>query len=400
MIIKRFFCQFIRLKNPETIATKAVLKQIDIPDYISLQRLSTEIGTQQEELQKLFNLIYPEKLDFNNLSQKIVEPILTMCESAPKWHPQKRPPIITIMGHVDHGKTTLLDNLRNSQIAEGEYGGITQKLGAFHVQTQWGQVTVIDTPGHQAFSNMRLRGAQFTDIIILVVSAIEGIQPQTKEVIEIAKKFQIPIIVAINKIDVIGADPEEIEVELSNYLELESFGGNVPVIHISALTGKNVDLLLELINFQADLLKLTADPNINAQGIILEARQQQIEEQGSTLLILQGTLKVGDLVLVGQQSGRVKIIRDDRGNSLQEAGPSCAVEIIGLRSIPQAGEKFFVVSNEKMAKLILQQRVIEKEKKSFEEETMIDGSQAKLHFNKKKEKFKSYGNKRVSRVQI
>ncbi|CAD8076580.1 unnamed protein product [Paramecium sonneborni] len=406
MIIFRKFCyrfastiqesqqQIFKYSNPDNIPTKMVLKNIALSDQFSIQQLSILTDIDQKELIRTINQFSKQPINYTKITKELIEPILPLYNlSSFKESPITRPPIVTIMGHVDHGKTTLLDRLRNSNIAEGEVGGITQKIGAFHVKVGDNQITFIDTPGHEAFSNMRQRGAEFTDIIILVVSAADGVQPQTKEVIQIASQLNIPIIVAINKIDVPNINPEDIELELLECgLDLETQGGNIPVVHISAKTGKNIDLLLELIQFQGELLELKADPNVPAQGVVLEARQAELtEERGSTIIVQKGSLKVNDLIVVGNQYGKVRQMRDDRSNLLQIAGPSSAIEIIGLKEIPQSGSKFFVAKNELIAQLIVTKRKKEAELKLLQNAQIIDGSFGKISFQNRHEKRDIYG---------
>ncbi|CAD8132092.1 unnamed protein product [Paramecium pentaurelia] len=406
MIIFRKFCyrfaqaiqdsqqQIFKYSNPDNIPTKMVLKNIALSDQLSIQQLSILTDIDQKELIRTINQFSKQPVNYTKITKDLIEPILPLYNlSSYKENPITRPPIVTIMGHVDHGKTTLLDRLRNSNIAEGEVGGITQKIGAFHVKVGENQITFIDTPGHEAFSNMRQRGAEFTDIIILVVSAADGVQPQTKEVIQIASQLNIPIIVAINKIDVPNVNPEDIELELLECgLDLETQGGNIPVVHISAKTGKNIDLLLELIQFQGELLELKADPQVPAQGVVLEARQAELtEERGSTIIVQKGSLKINDLIVVGNQYGKIRIMRDDRSNLLQIAGPSSAIEIIGLKDIPQSGSKFFVAKNELIAQLIVNKRKKEAEMKLLQNAEIIDGSFGKIKFQNKHEKRDVYG---------
>ncbi|CAK60550.1 unnamed protein product (macronuclear) [Paramecium tetraurelia] len=406
MIIFRKFCyrfaqaiqesqqQISKYSNPDSIPTKMVLKNITLSEQLSIQQLSILTDIDQKELIRTINQFSKQPVNYTKITKDLIEPILPLYNlSSYKENPITRPPIITIMGHVDHGKTTLLDRLRNSNIAEGEVGGITQKIGAFHVKVGDNQITFIDTPGHEAFSNMRQRGAEFTDMIILVVSAADGVQPQTKEVIQIASQLNIPIIVAINKIDVPNVNPEDVELELLECgLDLESQGGNIPVVHISAKNGKNIDLLLELIQFQGELLELKADPTVPAQGVVLEARQSELtEERGSTIIVQKGSLKINDIIVVGNQYGKVRVMRDDRANTMQIAGPSSAIEIIGLKEIPQSGSKFFVAKNELIAQLIVNKRKKEAEFKQLQNAEMIDGSFGKIKFQNKHEKRDVYG---------
>ncbi len=262
-----------------------------------------------------------------------------------------RPPVVTIMGHVDHGKTTLLDAYRASRVVEGEAGGITQHIGAYRVDTPRGEIVFLDTPGHAAFTSMRARGAKVTDIVILVVSADDGVMPQTIEAINHAREAKVPMIVAINKIDLPAANPERVRTELLQHSVLpEELGGDTIFVEISAKEGKNLDQLLEMIQLQAEVLELTADPDCRAQGAIIEAHLDRRRGAAATVLILQGTLRAGDPFVVGDQSGRVRLMTDDRGQQILEAGPSHPVEITGLSGAPDVGETFLALDEERQAR--------------------------------------------------
>jgi len=264
-----------------------------------------------------------------------------------------RSPVVTVMGHVDHGKTSLLDFIRRTKVAEKEFGGITQHIGAYQVETSHGKVTFLDTPGHQAFTAMRARGAQATDIVILVVAADDGVMPQTVEAINHAKAAGVPIIVAVNKIDKPGADPERVKRELSN-LELvpEEWGGQTILVETSAKKGTGIDNLLEMTALQAEILELKANPNRAGKGVIIEGRLDKGRGPVATVLVQQGTLKEGDAVVVGQRSGRVRALFNDRGKKVRAAGPSDPVEILGLSGVPQAGDTLVVVADERKARQI------------------------------------------------
>ncbi len=270
---------------------------------------------------------------------------------------KRRPPVVTIMGHVDHGKTTLLDRIRKSNIVEGEFGGITQHIGAYHVSTSKGDIVFLDTPGHEAFTSMRARGASVTDIVVLVVAADDGFQPQTVEAIHHAQAAKVPILVAVNKIDVPGADPARIRQEALQYsLVPEEFGGDTIFVDISAKHGKNIDQLLELLALQAEILDLKADPTCNAVGTVIESHVDPQRGAVATILVQKGTLHVGDVFVVGEISGRVRAMIDDRGRQIREAGPSFPAEIIGLDGAPSAGETFVVVPDERIARNIAEKR--------------------------------------------
>ncbi len=271
---------------------------------------------------------------------------------------EPRAPVVTIMGHVDHGKTSLLDALRKTDVVAGEAGGITQHIGAYQVTMQdESKITFLDTPGHEAFTAMRARGAKVTDIVVLVVAADDGIMAQTKEAISHAKAAQVPIIVAINKIDKQGADQSRVKTELMSYeLVPEEFGGDVIVVPVSAKTGEGLDKLQEAILLQAEVLELKANPNRSAAGAVVEARIDKGRGVIATLLVQKGTLKVGDIIVAGASYGRVRHITDDKGRSIETAGPSLPVEILGLAHAPEAGDEFDVVDSEKTARDITEYR--------------------------------------------
>ena len=273
---------------------------------------------------------------------------------------QLRPPVVTVMGHVDHGKTSLLDALRKSNVVAGEAGGITQHIGAYQVTLPGGnqKITFIDTPGHAAFTAMRARGANVTDIVILVVAADDGVMPQTAEAIDHARAAEVPIIVAVNKIDRPNADPSRVRNELLQHeLVVEEFGGDVLSIDVSAVEGTNLDKLLETVVLQAEILELRANPERAADGVVIESKLERGRGSVATLLIQRGTLKTGDIVVAGSEWGRVRAIVDDGGAQVRSAGPSVPVEILGLNGTPAAGDEFSVVQNETRAREITEFRV-------------------------------------------
>ncbi|MBY4594097.1 translation initiation factor IF-2 [bacterium BD-1] len=264
-----------------------------------------------------------------------------------------RAPVVTVMGHVDHGKTSLLDYIRRAKVASGEAGGITQHIGAYHVDTPRGVVSFLDTPGHEAFTAMRARGAQATDIVILVVAADDGVMPQTKEAIKHAKAAGVPIVVAINKMDKPEANPDRVKAELvAEEVVPEEFGGDSPFVPVSAKTGLGVDDLLEQVLLQAEVLELKAPIEAAAKGLVIEARLDKGRGPVATILVQSGTLRTGDVVLAGQTSGRVRAMLDENGKSVKEAGPSIPVEIQGLTEVPQAGDDFMVMADERRAREI------------------------------------------------
>ncbi|MEY3954451.1 MAG: hypothetical protein RLZZ397_1331 [Pseudomonadota bacterium] len=264
-----------------------------------------------------------------------------------------RAPVVTVMGHVDHGKTSLLDYIRRSRVAAGEAGGITQHIGAYHVETPRGMITFLDTPGHEAFTAMRARGAQATDIVILVVAADDGVMPQTKEAIRHAKAAGVPLVVAINKIDKPEANPDRVKSELvAESVVPEEYGGDSPFIEVSAKTGSGIDELLENVLLQAEVLELKAPVDASAKGLVIEARLDKGRGPVATVLVQSGTLKTGDVVLAGQSWGRVRAMLDETGQATREAGPSIPVEIQGLQEVPQAGDDFLVLADERRAREI------------------------------------------------
>lgn len=276
-----------------------------------------------------------------------------------------RPPVITIMGHVDHGKTTLLDHIRKSRVAEGEFGGITQHIGAYQVSVKGKKITFLDTPGHEAFTAMRARGAMITDIVIIVVAADDGVMPQTREAVDHALAANVPIIVAINKIDKPGADPQRIMTEVSELgLMPEEWGGDVPYVNISAKKGIGIDELLEIVTVVAELAELKANPKRMAYGSVIEGRLDKGRGPVATLLIQNGTLRSGNPIVVGATYGRVRQLVDDRGREIKSAGPATPVEITGLNDVPEAGDKFMVFETEREARHVGEERA----QKKIEEE--------------------------------
>jgi translation initiation factor IF-2 len=266
---------------------------------------------------------------------------------------ESRPPVVTVMGHVDHGKTSLLDYIRASRVASGEAGGITQHIGAYHVQTPRGMVTFLDTPGHEAFTAMRARGAKATDVVILVVSADDGVMPQTIEAIHHAKAAGVPMVVAINKIDKPDAQPERVKMELvAQEVVPEDFGGDTMFREVSAKTGKGIDELLEAVLLQAEILELKAPKNTPAKGLVIEGRLDKGRGAVTTILVQSGILRRGDMILAGTTFGRVRAMLDEAGNDIKEAGPSIPVEILGLSDVPSAGEEVIVLNDERKAREI------------------------------------------------
>jgi translation initiation factor IF-2 len=265
--------------------------------------------------------------------------------------PEPRAPVVTVMGHVDHGKTSLLDYIRKSRVASGEAGGITQHIGAYHVETDKGMITFLDTPGHAAFTAMRARGAKSTDIVVLVVAADDGVMPQTEEAIQHARAAGVPVVVAVNKIDKEAADPERVKTELAAKDVIpEDWGGDTQFMPVSAHTGQGIDELLDALLLQSELLELTAPADVPASGIVIESRLDKGRGAVASLLIQQGTLRQGDIVLAGLQYGRVRAMLDENGNQIKEAGPSLPVEVLGLDGTPDAGDPVVALESEKKAR--------------------------------------------------
>jgi translation initiation factor IF-2 len=262
-----------------------------------------------------------------------------------------RPPVITVMGHVDHGKTKLLDAIRQTDVVSGEAGGITQHIGAYQVTKDGRRITFIDTPGHEAFTAMRARGAQVTDVAILVVAADDGVMPQTREAIAHAKAAEVPVVVAVNKIDVEGADPNRVKAQLTEHdLVAEEFGGDVPMVEVSALQKIGLEDLLEVVLLQADLLELQANPAKPARGRVVEANLDRGRGPVATILVQAGTLRRGDILVAGTADGKIRAMFDENGQAVDEAEPSRPVQVLGLNEVPEAGDEFRVVDAERFAR--------------------------------------------------
>ena len=298
-----------------------------------------------------------EHLNFEAVrSRTLEEELLTEIPDAPESL-QPRAPVITIMGHVDHGKTSLLDSIRQSNISESEAGNITQHIGAYHVKLKGGSIVFLDTPGHAAFTAMRARGAQVTDIVVLIVAADDGVMPQTIEAISHAKAAKVPIVVAINKMDVPGARPDYVKQQLAEQELLpEDWGGQTICVETSAIDGTGIDFLLEMLLLEAALLELKANPNKPARGVVIEAEVDKGRGAIATVLVQSGTLRVGDVFVSGRYSGRVRAMMDDFGKRMKETGPSCPVEVLGFTGVPEAGDRFYVVESDKDARAISETR--------------------------------------------
>ena len=282
------------------------------------------------------------------------------------------PPVVVVMGHVDQGKTSLLDAIRKTNVIQGEAGGITQAIGAYKVKVNDREITFLDTPGHEAFTAMRARGAQITDIAILVVAANDGIMPQTVEAIDHAKTAGIPIIVAINKIDLPDANVEKVKEDLTKYdLVPEEWGGNTICVPISAKNNINIDQLLEMVLLEADMLELKANPHKQSKGVVIEARLDKNKGPIATMLVQRGTLDVGDTIIVGSLIGRIRAMANENGKRVKSAGPSTPVEVLGLTDVPEAGDTFYEVKDEKTAKHLIEKRKNEAREKSINSGTKV-----------------------------
>ena len=353
--------------------SESVTREVHVPETISVADLAHKMSVKATELIKTLMkmgqmvtinqvldqetaMIVVEELGHKALAAKLDDPEAFLDDEggqAATFEALPRPPVVTVMGHVDHGKTSLLDYIRRTKVAAGEAGGITQHIGAYHVETPRGVVTFLDTPGHEAFTAMRARGAKATDIVILVVAADDGVMPQTIEAIHHAKAAGVPIVVAMNKIDKSEANPDRVKQELvAQQVVPEEYGGESPVVAVSARTGQGIDDLLENVLLQAEVLELTAPKEAPAKGLVIEAQLDKGRGPVATLLVQSGTLKRGDIVLAGAAYGRVRAMLDEAGKPIQEAGPSIPVEIQGLSEVPNAGEEVMVINDERRAREI------------------------------------------------
>ena len=352
-------------------ASGPIIRDITIPETITVADLARKLSVKAAEVIKALMklgqmvtinqvldqetaIILAEEMGHKAQAAKLDDPDALLAESeATSVEAEPRPPVVTVMGHVDHGKTSLLDYIRRTRVASGEAGGITQHIGAYHVQTKKGVITFLDTPGHEAFTAMRARGAKVTDIVVLVVAADDGVMPQTKEAIAHAKAGNVPVVVAINKVDKPEANLERVKQELvAESVIPEEYGGETQFMPVSAKTGAGIDELLDAILLQAEVLELKAPKNAPARGIVIESRLDKGKGPVATVLVHSGTLKRGDIVLAGAVFGRVRAMTDENGKSAQEAGPAIPVEIQGLSDVPLAGEDVIVLGDERKAREI------------------------------------------------
>src|ERR1700730_8018204 len=356
----------------QAAAPEPVVREISVPETITVADLARKMSVKAAEIIKTMMklgtmvtinqsidqetaMIIVEEMGHKAIAAKLDDPDSLLAESAQATSAVAlpRPPVVTVMGHVDHGKTSLLDTIRRTRVASGEAGGITQHIGAYHVETAKGVITFLDTRGHEAFTAMRARGAKVTDIVVLVVAADDGVMPQTKEAIAHAKAGNVPIVVAINKIDKPEANPDRVKQELVAESVLpEEYGGDVQFVQVSAKTGKGLDNLLDAILLQAEVLELKAPKDAPAKGIVIESRLDKGKGPVATVLVHSGTLKRGDIVLAGAVFGRVRAMTDETGKSVQSAGPAIPVEIQGLSDVPLAGEDVIVLGDERKAREI------------------------------------------------
>ena len=351
--------------------TEPVIHEVMVPETISVADLAHKMAVKAGEviktLMKMGMMVTINQVLDQETAIIVVEEMGHVAKAAAANDPEAfledaehaeavqepRPPVVTVMGHVDHGKTSLLDYIRRTRVASGEAGGITQHIGAYHVETPRGMVTFLDTPGHEAFTAMRARGAKATDVVILVVAADDGVMPQTIEAVHHAKAGGVPLVVAINKIDVQGANPERVKQELvAQEVIPEEYGGDVMFVEVSAKTGQGIDSLLEAVLLQAEVLELKAAKNIPAKGLVIEGRLDKGRGPVATILVQAGTLSRGDMLLAGSSFGRVRAMLDENGKEIKEAGPSIPVEILGLSDVPNAGEEVIVLNDERKAREI------------------------------------------------
>jgi len=347
----------IEVHVPETITVSELAHKMSLKSSEVIKQLMKlgQMVTINQPLDQDTAMIVVEELGHTAVVAALDDPEAFTADEAGQQHAELLPraPVVTVMGHVDHGKTSLLDYIRRTKVASGEAGGITQHIGAYHVETPRGMVSFLDTPGHEAFTAMRARGAQATDIVILVCAADDGVMPQTREAIKHAKAAGVPMVVALTKIDKPGINLERVRSEMvAEEVVPEEFGGDVPFVGVSAKTGEGVDALLEQVLLQAEVLELKAPVETMAKGLVIEARLDKGRGSVATVLVQSGTLKTGDVVLVGQTSGRVRAMLDENGKPIKEAGPSIPVEIQGLAEVPQAGDDFMVMADERRAREI------------------------------------------------
>jgi len=355
--------------------TAPVVRDVEIPETITVadlaQRMAVKAGEVIKAMMNMGVMATINQVIDQDTAQIVVEEMghnpkllkadqiedVVVDAAKPEGEAASRAPVVTIMGHVDHGKTSLLDHIRRSQVAEGEAGGITQHIGAYVVEIDKGKITFLDTPGHAAFTAMRARGAQVTDLVILVVAADDGVMPQTIEAIQHARAAEVPIVVAVNKIDRPDADPDRVKNELAQHEVIpEDWGGDTMFVNVSAKTGEGIDDLLEAVLLQAEVLELNAVPEGPASGVVVESSLERGRGAVATVLVKQGLLATGDALLAGQEYGRVRAMFDENGNPVETAGPSTPVQLLGLSGTPNAGDDFVVLGDERKAREVAEHR--------------------------------------------
>ena len=375
-------------KEKKVKEKKKQLKVIEISKLPNLKELSSQLKISLSEIiQKIIQFETISSIDkevpiniLNNIAKEYGYKIELSDKLKSKSNLQKKdktinliakPPVVTVIGHVDHGKTTLLDTIRKTDVTKGEAGGITQRIGAYQINIDDKKIVFIDTPGHEAFTTMRARGVKATDVAVLVVAADDGVMPQTVEAINHAKAANVPIIVAINKIDKANANVEKVKKGLTKYdLVPEEWGGDTLMVEVSALQNKGIDKLLETISLQAEMLDLKANPDIPAKGLIIETKLEKKRGIIASVLIQDGTLKIGDYFIAGLSYGKIRNLLDDKGKNIKKAGPSTPVEIIGFCKMPQAGDYFQVVPDDKLVKIIINEREDEGRSKIIEKSSL------------------------------
>ena len=348
-----------KLQVPEGVTVGTLASQLNLqPNQLIMQLMKLKVmAAINQSLDHDTLIALSKEYNFEVIQEKTLEEELFTLDEDPPESLVPRAPVVTIMGHVDHGKTSLLDSIRESNISESEAGNITQHIGAYHVELENGNIVFLDTPGHAAFTAMRARGAQVTDLVVLIVAADDGVMPQTIEAINHAKAAKVPIVVAINKIDVPGARSDFVKQQLvDNELVPEDWGGQTICVEVSAIEGTGIDLLLEMILLEAALLELKANPNKPARGVVIEAQVDKGRGAVATVLVQSGTLRVGDSFVSGRYSGRVRAMMSDDGRRLKEAQPSTPVEVLGFTGVPEAGNLFYAVESEKDARTISEER--------------------------------------------
>ncbi|HHC73575.1 MAG TPA: translation initiation factor IF-2, partial [Thiothrix sp.] len=366
--------------------TAPVVREVEIPETIIVADLAKALAVQATQIIKMMMGMGVMATINQSIDQEtatlvveemghVAKPITTesdetmiadLLEDKVEYEALPRPPVVTIMGHVDHGKTSLLDHIRKSRVVSGEAGGITQHIGAYHVETDNGVISFLDTPGHAAFTAMRARGAKVTDVVVLVVAADDGVMPQTKEAIEHARAAEVPLVVAINKIDKLSADPERVRSELSQYEVVpEEWGGNDVFVNVSAHTGEGIDELLESILLVSEVLELKAPVKGAASGVVVEASVEKGRGAVATVMVQSGTLKQGDIILSGKEYGRVRALFNENGKQVKSAGPSIPVAVLGLSGAPVAGDDLLVVSDERKAREIAEKRLDQEKDSRF-----------------------------------